>query len=170
MFRMMSDVPRQALARPEGAPGSRQLGADDQKFFPKKKQVVICNFVEAIKDSDCPLRDSDCPLRGFVPPEIIKTRPVVVLSNVTHGLYIVVALSTTQPKKLKSFHYQIDWDPPLQGWETKPCAWAKGDMIYTVSYKRLRGLQNSQGKTTPRFLTETEWEGIVKAVQEALKL
>jgi uncharacterized protein YifN (PemK superfamily) len=77
--------------------------------------------------------------RGFVPPEMVKVRPVVVISRTsTHenGLCTIVPLSTTPPQRAKSWHVQLKRDPT-------PClnsgqqVWAKCDMLYTVSHKRL---------------------------------
>lgn len=92
-------------------------------FHPKQGHYLICDFE-----------------RGFVPPEIVKRRPVIVISKTdSHGphrnLCTVVVVSTTPPTQVLSWHHQLSYNPnPNQ--LNKP-VWVKCDMIYTVSYERL---------------------------------
>lgn len=90
------------------------------KFQPKGKAVVMCDF------------------RGFVEPEMVKTRPVVVLKQHKRNknLVTVVPLSTTEPTYLEDFHYELDRSP-LPSAPAGTRVWAKCDMIYTVSLERL---------------------------------
>lgn len=94
----------------------------------KTGEVVFCNF------------DS-----GFKPPEMVKNRPVVVISKTsTHwrGLCTVVPFSTTTPAPKELWHVLVD-NPlakmmpygSLFAQETQ--MWAKCDMIYTVAFDRL---------------------------------
>src|SRR3546814_2783938 len=77
---------------------------------------------------------------GFKQPEIVKRRPVVVISPkiaVRAGLCTVVALSTTHPRPQMPYHCQVTIDPPLPPpWDDIP-RWVKGDMIYAVGFHRL---------------------------------
>lgn len=92
-------------------------------FHPKQGHYLICDFE-----------------RGFVPPEIVKPRPVIVISKTdSHGpqrnLCTVVAVSTTPPNTVMPWHHRLSFNPnPSQSDMT---AWVKCDMIYTVSYARL---------------------------------
>jgi len=81
-----------------------------------------------------------CDFRGFIEPEMVKRRPVIVLSPriVTRaGLCTVVCLSTTPPNVIQPFHCQISIDPPLPAHFQSEGVWVKGDMVYSVSFSRL---------------------------------
>ncbi|MGH9958192.1 MAG: type II toxin-antitoxin system PemK/MazF family toxin [Pyrinomonadaceae bacterium] len=62
-------------------------------FHPKAGAVLMCDF------------------NGFRKPEMIKTRPVVIVSPNhlnRHGLYSVVPLSTTAPNRIEPYHYKLE--------------------------------------------------------------
>lgn len=91
-------------------------------FTPKTGHVLMCDFE-----------------RGFVPPEMVKIRPVVVISRTeTHGrrLCTVVPLSTTSPEPVLAWHTLLTQNP-LPGTPPGTAVWAKCDMLYTVSFDRL---------------------------------
>jgi uncharacterized protein YifN (PemK superfamily) len=91
-------------------------------FYPKPGQVLICDFE-----------------RGFIPPEMVKRRPVVVISRAeTHGrrLCTVVPFSTTAPEPTAPWHVLIA-NNPLPDTLAYTAIWAKCDMLYTVSFDRL---------------------------------
>ncbi len=98
------------------------LMALPQHFYPKRGHVLLCDFS-----------------RGFVEPEMIKRRPVVVVSpSDTHSrrLCTVIPLSTTEPSPVKPWHYALKSNPnPLETSDVQ--VWAKCDMLYTVSFDRL---------------------------------
>ena len=81
-------------------------------FHPKPGQVLFCDF------------------SGYVFPEIVKTRPVVVVSP-SHlarpGLVTVVPLSTTVPDPVRSYHYKLQGNP-VPG-STAAETWAKCDLF-----------------------------------------
>ncbi|WP_312224637.1 type II toxin-antitoxin system PemK/MazF family toxin [Stutzerimonas nitrititolerans] len=87
------------------------------KYQPKEGSVLICNF------------------EGFVEPEMIKARPVVVLRRHRHNtkLVTVVPLSTTAPEILTDHHVELPCYMP----GPSAICWAKCDMVYTVSLARL---------------------------------
>jgi mRNA interferase MazF len=90
---------------------------------PHKGSILTCNFDE-----------------GFKVPEMVKNRPVVVISSkITSrkGLCTVVALSTTPPEQIMPYHCQIDISPPLPSTFKSNGIWVKGDMIYSVGFHRL---------------------------------
>jgi mRNA interferase MazF len=79
--------------------------------------------------------------QGFRPPEMGKRRPAVVLSPALAGrsqLCAIVPLSTSAPKIVQPWHYKFQLDPPLPAPYATPVMWAKGDMIQTVAFHRLR--------------------------------
>ncbi|ORJ55874.1 type II toxin-antitoxin system PemK/MazF family toxin [Geothermobacter hydrogeniphilus] len=92
------------------------------KFHPKPGTVLICDFTA-----------------GFKMPEMIKRRPVVVVSPRPRRktqLCIVVPLSTTCPEPVEAYHHRLmpgSLPGNLAGKET----WAKCDMPATVSLARL---------------------------------
>lgn len=77
---------------------------------------------------------------GFRVPEMVKRRPVMVLSpkiSGRPGLCTVVALSTEAPHPVMPYHKQINLDPPLPApWENQG-VWVKGDMVNAVGFHRL---------------------------------
>ena len=88
-------------------------------YAPKSGTVLICSFTGTV-------------------PEMIKRRPVVLLSSVSPRLAIVVPLSTTWPQPIMPWHYLLRLpellpEPYNKGIE----CWVKGDMIATVSFERL---------------------------------
>jgi uncharacterized protein YifN (PemK superfamily) len=77
---------------------------------------------------------------GFRVPEMVKRRPVVVLSpkiRGRHHLCTVVSLSTDTPDPIMPYHCQIDIRPRLPApWESDG-VWVKGDMVNAVGFHRL---------------------------------
>lgn len=97
-------------------------------FHPKAGAVLVCDF------------------RGYVEPEIVKMRPVVVVSP-NHlrrpGLVTVIPLSTTPPLYVEAYHYLLHGNP-VPGSEAE-AVWAKCDLIATVSIERLDRKKVSRG-------------------------
>ena len=77
---------------------------------------------------------------GFREPEMVKRRPVVVLSpkiKGRSGLCTVVCLSTRVPDPVMPYHMELEIEPPLpNNWHSESC-WVKGDMVYSVGFHRL---------------------------------
>jgi len=91
-------------------------------FHPKPGMVLICDFNT-----------------GFKAPEMIKRRPVVVISprpRRSNRLCTIVPLSTTVPSPLEPFHHRMD-PLSLPGKLARKETWAKCDMLATVSLARL---------------------------------
>jgi uncharacterized protein YifN (PemK superfamily) len=77
---------------------------------------------------------------GFQPPEMVKARPVVVISpRLPHreGLCTVVPLSGSEPDYLVSYVVRLELDPPLPQPFGNSIVWAKCDMLATVGFGRL---------------------------------
>jgi mRNA interferase MazF len=92
-------------------------------FNPKKGALLLCDFS-----------------RGFEEPEMTKNnRPVVVIGvNETQKLVTIVPLSTVEPKPVQPYHFLI----PKQSMPKTSAflgrnSWLKGNMVYTVGWKRL---------------------------------
>lgn len=80
-----------------------------------------------------------CDYAGFKPPEMVKRRPVIVLSprrRRRYNLCSIVPLSTTEPDIKQPYHCEIELDPPPPDRWASRC-WVKADMITTVSFARL---------------------------------
>ena len=139
------------------------------RYPPDTSDILVCHFVQAQEGS----------LRGSVVPEMVKTRPVAVVSAPGYAGYdrcIVVCLSTTAPRRLKPWHYEITWETLLPSpYDRSAICWALGDQIYTVSYKRLSlfsGGKDSQGKRLylKRSLSPEQMVGVRSAIRAALFL
>lgn len=104
-------------------------------FHPSPGALLMCDF-----------------RRGFMVPEMTKMRPVVVISprrRRSSGLFTVVPLSTQAPNPVEPFHHLMD--PRSVPVELGPRqSWAKCDMLYTVSLKRLSQVKGSAGYLTPQ--------------------
>ncbi len=90
------------------------------KFQPKAGSVVYCDY------------------SGFIKPEMVKVRPVIVVAKHKHHskLVFVVPLSTTVSEPSYDYHLQLDEEfcrLYLHG--VRP--WVKCDMINIVSLARL---------------------------------
>lgn len=117
-----------------------------------------------------------CDFEGFKAPEMIKRRPVVVVSNrlrKTTGLCTVVPCSTTQPAEILNCHYSFVLDPPLPSPHDAHAQWVKCDMVYTVSFDRLSVPfigKDANGKRIydQRTVTDDELNGIRKAILHGL--
>jgi len=121
-------------------------------FQPKALSVVMCDF------------------SGFVVPEMVKIRPVVVLAknNQNHKLVTVVPLSTTRPKTISAYHHELSANP-LPDKPHTTC-WAKCDMLYTVSINRLDRYRLSVGRFVIPVVSPADFEAIKAGVAVALNL
>lgn len=116
---------------------------------------------------------------GFVAPEMVKRRPVVVLSPQIQGrarLCTVVPISTQVPVQIMPFHYEIlNFNPALpHPWDQGP-NWVKGDMVCAVSFDRLELIRmgkDNRGKRTYRMdlLPIAEMKAIRCCVLESIGL
>ena len=113
---------------------------------------------------------------GFKAPEMVKKRPVVVISprrrRSVAQLCTVVPLSTTAPDPVERFHHRMN-PKSLPVLLRSQDTWAKCDMLYTVSLNRLDRVRvTTGGKRTysaPQVLAE-DLDAIRRGVITALKL
>lgn len=120
-------------------------------FQPKVGGVVMCHF------------------DGFVEPEMVKKRPVVVIARNrgNNNLVTIVPLSTTEPEVMETHHYQLPKNPvPAQ--RGKKC-WAKCDMVATVSIERMDRLKDGWNRVVPE-VTAADLNAIRLCVVSALQL
>jgi uncharacterized protein YifN (PemK superfamily) len=105
------------------------------KFHPDPGEILICSYST-----------------GFIVPEMVKRRPVVVISprlRRRDGLCTVVPMSTSQPDFEEKYHCRMKLCPQLPTpWDSE-WMWVKGDMLATVCFSRLelvRGPKDFEGK------------------------
>lgn len=127
------------------------------KFQPKARSIVYCDF------------------SGYIAPEIIKRRPVVVLTAHKRNskLVTVVPLSTTPPNPVESYHYRLLQNPLPHS--TAPEVWAKCDMVAVVSIDRLDLVRTPRGVNGKRqylslSIGADQFEAIRRGVVHALGL
>ncbi len=124
-------------------------------FHPQPGMVLICDFST-----------------GFRAPEIVKRRPVVVISPRTRRktqLCIVVPLITTPPVPVELHHHCLDpasLPAPLATRQT----WAKCDMLMTVSLVRLDRVKMGKDPATGKriYASGTVTPSDLKAIQIAV--
>lgn len=126
------------------------------KFQPRTKSVLMCRF------------------DGFFEPEMIKTRPVVILAKHKHNnkLVTVVPLSTTAPGKEEAYHHRLSSNPSPGENKDLP-VWAKCDMVYTLSTDRLElfRIRTRQGRSIANaHVNDEDFEAIREGVRAALSL
>jgi mRNA interferase MazF len=77
---------------------------------------------------------------GFQAPEMIKRRPVIVISpRLPHreGLCTVVPISSVRSTHDLQYVVKLEFQPPLPEPFSERVGWAKCDMLATVSFNRL---------------------------------
>lgn len=127
-------------------------------YHPRQGDVLLCDFT-----------------RGFVAPEMVKVRKVIVISpTVTHNrkLCTVIPISSTAPEVEQDWHYLLRTNPlPSDGYLQ---LWAKCDMIYTVSFERLDKLHRKTRRGGREYfvpkLTDEDLLGVIAAVKAYLPL
>lgn len=124
-------------------------------FQPSPASIVMCDFA------------------GYVAPEMVKVRPVVVLAKnkCNKDLVTVVPLSTTEPQIIQAHHHELSQNPLPD--KSSKC-WAKCDMVATVALHRLdrykyRGQNGNRVYAVP-MLDSADFQAIQACVSIALKL
>lgn len=122
-------------------------------YFPCRGEVLVCDF------------DS-----GFQPPEMVKKRPVVVVSRKdSHArrLCTVVPFSTTKPTPVMPWHHPLP-HVTVPGLHAATPIWAKCDMVATVSFERLHKpyVKTRQGRSYRELLL---MDGDMAAIETCLR-
>lgn len=123
-------------------------------FHPKPAQVLICNFNT-----------------GFVPPEMVKARRVIVLSPYQfnkRGICTILPLSTTKPNKIEDFHFVIGAGKYSFLSKDKDI-WVKADMITTISIARLDRIRVGNSFLSPSVNAE-DFKEIRRCVRNYLDI
>ncbi|MFN3147208.1 MAG: type II toxin-antitoxin system PemK/MazF family toxin [Paracoccaceae bacterium] len=111
-----------------------------------------------------------CDFSGFRAPEIIKKRPVIVVSSrLPHrqGLATVVPISLTAPK------YPVDYVVRLSrnyhpGEDESVACWAKCDLLANVSFDRLDRFKVGRRKYLAPRADASDLEAVRSGVLRAL--
>lgn len=117
-------------------------------FQPRAGMVLICNYET-----------------GFTPPEMTKTRRVVIVSEDDHnkyGLCTVVPFSTTPPNVEQPFHVKFAAKSYPFLHQESP-TWAKCNMVSTISQQRLDRIGMNGQYISPRISEEDSLK-IYKAI------
>jgi mRNA interferase MazF len=128
-------------------------------FHPKQGTVLICDY------------------SGFVLPEMIKRRPVVIVSPTSRKqqqLYTIVPLSTTKPVPIEAHHHKMN-PLSLPGEYAEEETWAKCDMIATVSIARFDRIKlgkdvNGKRQYVTHHVIKEDLDAIIKGLLKALGL
>lgn len=130
-------------------------------YNPKRWDVLMCDFNT-----------------GFVFPEMIKERLVVIISEQLKGelpLCRVVPLSGTEPPVIRPFHYKMHSHSLPDPFKNSDM-WAKCDMICTVALHRLSRVKIGKNRTTGERIYSAahaipeDIQGVKKAILHALKM
>lgn len=119
------------------------------KFQPKPGSIIYCDY------------------RGFIAPEMVKKRPVIVISKHKHNsrLLGVVPISTTEP--VPALEYHIQMDPVFCEINlSSEKSWVKCDMVNVVSLERLNLVRNKHSgqRDTPNVGVD-----FLNKIKEAVK-
>lgn len=124
------------------------------KFHPKPGSILMCDY-----------------RTGFAPPEMVKARPVVVVSprlRRREGLCTIVPFSTTPPAPVEAHHCALRLLSPLPKPFDAPDVWAKCDMLATVSFQRLDLIRVGKRKYIVPELSDHQLEAVRRGVLHAL--
>lgn len=152
----------------------RKIGVDCQKFdklsngekmalkyHPKTGSIVICDYNT-----------------GFVPPEMTKRRPAIVVSpqfKRRNNLCTIIPFSTTTPNPIMPYHYLLQLNPTLPPPYNSTDQWVKADMFATVSFNRLdlphvgKG-PNNKRQYIKRVITGHDFQSIQRCMLNAIGL
>ena len=121
-------------------------------FHPGPGAIVICDYST-----------------GFQPPEMVKVRPVVVISprrRRSSQLATIVPISSTPPLPIELWHYQLPPGiyPPARG-----PVWVKADVLATVALARLDRVKVRGLGGTRTYQTFQVDGATLAAIQAAVK-
>ena len=110
-----------------------------------------------------------CDFQGMIPPEMQKTRHVVVMSPRHRRDYqtcLVVPFSNVAPDPIEAFHLKIPANR-YSFFRPDTDVWVKGDMITHVAFARLDRVKDGNRWCSPMLQTN-DVEAVQTAVWHAL--
>lgn len=107
-----------------------------------------------------------CDYTGFISPEMIKKRPVVVTKKHSRNskLVTVVPISMTEPIPVLKHHIPMEVEFCKLHLKSK-VSWVKCDMINVISLDRLHMVKNHQGERYIPRITPEELEKIREGIK-----
>lgn len=117
-------------------------------FYPRAGQVFVCDF------------------SGFKVPEMVKLRPVIVVSPklpYRSDIVAVVPISTTEPRHDLPFCHRLSKNYHPQEPDDLPC-WAKADMLMNLGTWRLSAFKVGRRKYIYPTLSPGDLAGVRRAV------
>jgi uncharacterized protein YifN (PemK superfamily) len=118
------------------------------QFYPRAGQVLICDF------------------SGFKEPEMVKPRPIIVVSPrlpYRSDIVAIVPISLTEPRHELPFCYRLSKNYHPEEPDDLPC-WAKADMLLNLGTYRLSGFKVGRRKWEYPALTGDDLKGVRRAV------
>ena len=122
------------------------------QFYPRAGQILVCDF------------------SGFLPPEMCKVRPVIVVSpRLPHRSEIVtvVPISTTAPTHDLPFVVNLSKNYHPGEPDDVPC-WAKCDMVMNIGRFRLDGFKVGRRRWENPQATGDDLEAVRQGVIHGL--
>ena len=101
-------------------------------YYPRVGEILLCDF------------------HGFVVPEMVKRRPVVVIVPRLprrSDLVTIIPLSTTAPSFAMDYHVRIVLEHPLPIPFAATEMWAKCDMVMPIARARLDRFKDGRGSS-----------------------
>ena len=132
----------------------RQHIAQSNPFHPKIGSVLMCTFGG-----------------DFSPPEMTKTRPVVILTprrRASDSLYTVIPLSQTAPNNIAEYHHRLDPRSLPVHMRTR-ATFAKCDVIMTIAAARLYRVRAGDIFYSQKVIA-ADLDAIFQGVAKALRL
>lgn len=118
--------------------------------LPRMRDSALCSHLMPISFQPAPGTILQCDFRGYVLPEIVKHRQVVVLwkHKTVAKLVYVVPLSTTPPRVPELAHPLATLPLPRPEQDPDTPIWIKCDVVNTVSTDRLTMPVNRASRRT----------------------
>jgi uncharacterized protein YifN (PemK superfamily) len=117
-------------------------------FYPRAGQVFVCDF------------------SGFKEPEMVKPRPIIVVSPrlpYRSEIAAIVPISLTQPRHELPFCYRLSKNYHPDERDDLPC-WAKADMLMNIGLYRLSAFKVGRRQYVYPTLTAEDLAGVRHAV------
>jgi mRNA interferase MazF len=117
-------------------------------FHPRAGQVLVCNF------------------DGFKEPEMVKTRPVIVISPKLPNradLVAIIPISVTEPTLGLPYCFRLSKNYHPEEADDLPC-WAKADLVLNLGLFRMSGFKVGRRRWEYPQLTGADLLGVRHAV------
>ena len=119
------------------------------KYAPQNGSILVCDY-------------------DGILPEMVKRRPVVVVSSVSEGLCIVVPLSTSPPVHIQPWNLKVVLSEPLPPPYIQMTCWAKCDMVQSVSFERLFLLREGKDNGKRKYISRSVGEENLAAIRSGI--